>query len=232
MAAVLWAWYKFDGNANDSSGNGRNLTVTGTLDYVGCPVAPKGIAAYFDVINDYANVAAAPATAGADNFSISMWYRVKDGEPGTYQLVGFGNATNTRCFTFGSMNSAYIIMGFNGASDVHYTLTAAQKIDLGTGKWNHIGVVYKGVYTPTAPNGVMAFILNGKLYDSNGGGGGTANYFPMAAETSVMLEKKLGYKGDGYINDLRIYTGQLTAAEVFNLYAEGLQSHSLSFGSM
>ncbi|MDM8559694.1 LamG domain-containing protein [Candidatus Parabeggiatoa sp. HSG14] len=49
----LVAYYPFDGNANDKSGNGNHGTMHGGVDYVAGRI---GQAAYFDGVDDYINV--------------------------------------------------------------------------------------------------------------------------------------------------------------------------------
>ena len=72
----LVAFYPFNGNANDESGNGNNGVVhaTSTSDRYGI----AGKAYYFDGIIDSVRVANNFFDIGADSYSIAMWFNIAD----------------------------------------------------------------------------------------------------------------------------------------------------------
>lgn len=225
--ATLWGWYKFDGNANDSSGNGRNMTVTGTVDYVGCPTAKLGICGYFDGTNDYSVYSTSgPITNEADTFSITCWWR-RGASASTDYLVTAMSYGTAAALHFGSTGADSIMLGFYGASGGYITTTVPSVFG-----WNQIGVIYNGTYNPANWAASMSFIVNGVVTAATAGSG-TGEFWPLNVPAAVThIDKKTGAKGQGYIHDLRIYTGQLTAAEVRTLYEQEYRGHSLSFGSL
>jgi len=80
----LIAWYEFEGNANDSSGNGFDGTGV-NLQYGGGEVGP--LAARFDGTTSFVNI---PRMIGT-NFSVSMWLKTTDtGGTGTSWTTGKG----------------------------------------------------------------------------------------------------------------------------------------------
>ncbi|MEJ6801976.1 MAG: hypothetical protein QNK77_12425, partial [Crocinitomicaceae bacterium] len=74
----LVGWWGFNGNANDESGNGNNGTVNGatlTTDRFGNPNSAYD----FDGVDDFIEVLDTPELSfGSDNFSVAIWFAMKD----------------------------------------------------------------------------------------------------------------------------------------------------------
>ena len=82
-SAGLVAWFEFEGNVNDSSGNGYNGAVTGSLSYAAGNISGRtnlGLAAYGDGNNDYVTL---PRESDFDSLttsglSVAAWVK-RDG---------------------------------------------------------------------------------------------------------------------------------------------------------
>ena len=86
-ASPLMAWWKFDSNANDSSGNGRNGTVWG--DPLWATGDGKiGDALNFDGENDYVNIDGYKGVVGGKALTITAWIRAR----GNGEIVGWGES--------------------------------------------------------------------------------------------------------------------------------------------
>ena len=72
----LVAYYPFNGNANDASGNGHNGTVYGATPTTNRFGAPKA-AYYFDGVSAYITASVNNTVFGGD-FTVSMWYNAYD----------------------------------------------------------------------------------------------------------------------------------------------------------
>ena len=190
-------WH-FEGNANDSSGNARNGTVSGASLVAG----KVGAQAYQFGVADNINFGAASAFVSA-NFSLSLWLK---GDPAWTPAVwdsvagasnaftwsqGFGifwqNATTLRCFV-GAYNGTF--------ADI--TVVAAN--------WNHIVMVYDGVNITTYLNGSQASQV--------------AYSAALTGLTNDFFVSYMGTHGGGEqtIDEVAIWSRAVSAAEVTSIY--------------
>ena len=79
----LVAYYPFDGNAIDASGNNNNGTEYSGIEY---KLGIKGDAASFDGVNDYIRVPSYPSLNPVNQLSISFWVKV-DGFTNTWSPI-------------------------------------------------------------------------------------------------------------------------------------------------
>ena len=218
----LVAHYKFDGNANDSSGNNQHLTNVGAAKLV---TGRKGDAngAYEFNGTSTSKLSADPAVIVRGDFSYSLWFQTSElmsshGSSGT--AWNPGNDIIHSGFKDYEYVGAGLRVGTDGLAVVEhggmYRSTVFQyKKNIGT-SWHHVVVVvtagrgevvyldgeYVGeaeinssTLTSVHGNGVKAIRLDG-----NGVGGGEWGYYT------------------GCIDDLRIYNRAISATEVKALY--------------
>lgn len=83
-------YYKFDGNVQDSSGNGRTGTITGVVNSDPSQACERdtGSAARF---NGLAGYVSSPVTSSPAVFTIELWFKAPVLNPGG-KLIGYGNA--------------------------------------------------------------------------------------------------------------------------------------------
>ena len=201
----LVAWYKFDGNANDSSGNGNNGTIHGvtlTTDRNGKPDS-----AYSFDGDDWISVAHS-ASLSSSALTISVWLNPSDWYGVNREwlpIVCKADYTYTEgSYRFQIQNCGTVIQyGLFG------TVTATGGIELG--KWQQV--------VATLDENRLSIYLNGKLVgvDENPGSIG------MLSDTLEIGRDKVGGMEYfcGLMDDLRIYNRALSAAEVKSLYEEG-----------
>ena len=109
LTAGLIAYYPFNGNANDMSGNGNNGSVAGATlseDRFGNPDS----AYYFDG-NDYINIGQLPQLQGAQGITVSCWVR----RTSSNRYDGFVGKWYT---TPASTNNVFLL--YNGENDASY----------------------------------------------------------------------------------------------------------------
>ena len=202
-------WH-FEGDADDSSGNGRNGTVTGATQVAG----RIGSNAYQFGNTDYIEFGLASNFVSSD-FSIAFWIK-GDGAwtPAIWDAVigasnaftwstGFGifwqDSTTLRCFVGG------------------YNVTFADITISSFSSWNHIVMTYDGANITTYLNGAQASQVAYSLALT-----GLTNLFQVSK-----LGTHLGFEGT--IDEVAIWSRAISTSEISNAYF--LQSGSAASGS-
>jgi hypothetical protein len=191
-------WH-FEGNANDTSGNARNGTVTGASLVAG----KVGAQAYQFGVADNVNFGAASNFVSA-NFSISLWLKGDAAwTPATWDAIagasnlftwseGFGifwqNATTIRFFV-GSYTGNYVDL----------TVTPAN--------WNHIVFTWDG--------STITGYLNGNAVDTD------AHSAALTGLGNDFFVSYLGNHGSGEqtIDEVAIWSRAISASEITDIYA-------------
>lgn len=143
----LVAYYPFDGDGNDFSGNGRNLTIHG------CDFTPgiKGQALNFINGNSRADNITDLTPAWTNNFSVSLWLRpntLTRNFPEWFYLISSGaqspvdaswlrlgvNINSNTTF----LNSKQLNFGYGGGVSAGWFLSSDKANSLQTNVWNHI----------------------------------------------------------------------------------------------
>lgn len=203
-------WH-FEGDANDTSGNSRNGTVTGASLVTG----KIGSQAYQFGTSDYIGFGAASTfLTASDDFSVSIWMKGDAAwTPANYDCIlgfsngftwsqGFGlyftNATTIRAFV-GSYTGGFIEATIGTVSD-----------------WNHIAVTYTG--------GVLRLYVNGEVQARRDVG------LTLTGLTNALQIARLGTRGflEATLDEFAIWSRGLSAAEVKHAY--GLASGVYSAG--
>lgn len=214
----LMAYYPFNGNSNDSSGNGNNGTVYGAVladDHLGNANSAyflDGIDDYIDIGNDQSLKPQFPVSFSCwihyvafgvslpvfannydsnDNYS-GLWLNIT---PNNTISIGYGDGT-----TIGSSSRR---------SKISTTITS-------TGVWYHVVGIIRGPLD-------MDIYLNG-FNDGGtyGGSGGTIYYNSDPANIGRMDSSISGPANyyNGRIDELRIYNRELNEQEIQALYNE------------
>ncbi len=217
----LVAWYPFNGNANDESGNGNNGTNNGatlTTDRFGVSgkaYSFNGVSSFIEVNND--------SSLCLPIYSISAWVK-----PNGYYLSGTDDAN-------------YILGKGNDFNDGHYSLhykTISQKArasigvgssglyvnstsDILSSDWVHIASTWDGNNLKIYINGSLENLVS---VASNVQGINSENlYFgTMAANTTWP------YWLNGKLDDIAIYNRALTPSEITQLYNAGNVAGSIT----
>lgn len=201
------AYYPFNGNADDESGNGNNGTVNGanlTMDRFG----NENSAYSFDGTNENIQIASAPEnTLGTNNFSISTWFKSSSQDE-----MFIWNKSSTNC---GDTEVGPSI-GFRQSSDgtlsvvadlsTTYTLNSLDTVN--DGVWHFVVLVRE--------NNSMTLYLDGLV----------ENTITIDVDTdfTTTLDLYIGgttlcgnfYQGD--IDEFSIYDQALSGAEIAELY--------------
>lgn len=196
------AYYPFNGNANDESGNSHNGTVFGattTSDRLG----NTNSAYYFDGIDDYIDIG---DWENGGPMTITFWARWDDFKLYS-RIIDFGN---------GPSNNNIIIANYKSQNDLFFS--------------NYIGGTESKMWTPTITishwdfysatvdgSGIMTLYKNGVQIAQK-----TNGYIPTYLLRTEQFIGKSNFEADGYfkgaIDDLRIFGSALSESDILNLY--------------
>ncbi len=203
----LVAFYPFNGNAIDESGNGNDGIVYGATlsnDRFGDDDKAYG----FDGQNDYVDCGSDSTINLSNSFSISSWIYYSSGD----NIVGKegGDGTTNGYYLWIEQYSRIVHFGFNGGQS---EITSLSHID--TNKW--INIV--GVWNSATKN--MAIYINGILdYQHTYSGNPLPHSNPLyIGHSSATWAGQPFFNGK--IDDLRIYDRALNEFEIQTLYHEG-----------
>lgn len=209
----LIAWWSFQGNANDVSGNGHNGTVYGaslTEDRFGNPNS----AYYFDGINDYIDIGG--GVKPGMPLTVSTWVRLDNPVTGgpvfrNDYVNGGSNRYGVQLYVADEYMDAAMYEGFSAPWNRRGSLSEEPDADSGT--WHLATAVFVSIndirlYWDGEPiTGTYHGEGSGLSYSSgNGalghtyGAGGVSTYF------------------NGAIDDVLVYNLALTDAEIHNIF--------------
>lgn len=205
----LVAYYPFNGNANDESGNGNNGVVHGatlTPDRFG----NANRAYYFDGIGDYIDISYAPLLdIGFSDYSIVVWTRFNVTQP------------NARWFSHSSYVGGYMMRTDDSGTSVFLEATASNQlhfqlsgiVPVNDNIWHFIcGVVTRTtdaqIYVDGASK-VQKRVSTSAYNLSNG----------LNARIG-MYDQSLTEAFNGCLDDIRLYNRALAQVEITALYHE------------
>jgi len=159
----LVAYYPFNGNANDESGNGNDGTEHGGLNYA---VGKIGQAAQFDGIDDYINVADNDSLDNTSYLTIAVWvnfrsFHATGTHTKTYLPIinkHFSSEVKGRNSYGLSLHSESKNVGFSAFNPQNLSGNASASPELELGLWNHLVSIFD--------NGQIKMFLNGSLITS------------------------------------------------------------------
>jgi len=191
------AWYKLDGNANDSSGNGFNGTAT-SVSYVTGIVGPQ--AASFNGTSSFVQI---PRSLSND-FTISFWVKTTQTGGSGQWYAGRGlvdaevaGSVNDFGISLESSNAAFGV----GNPDTTITSTAV----INDGQWHHVAA------NRVNSSGAMNLYVDGVWQAGITGPTGTRNAPPAFRLGSLQPGANFF---SGTIDDVRLYGNTLNGAQV------------------
>ena len=210
-AGGLVAYYPFNGNANDESGNNHDGTVDGatlTTDRFG----NANSAFSFDGVDDYIDIGSiSPLDNPVDKqVSISLWAR---GNINNFtKFIEFGTASSGNGLGVGIGAGSVNSIDFRARTTDH-TFNPSSISITNEGDWHHYVLTLNDI----SGTEILKGYIDGDEFisftaQSNSGSGSSSGYIG---------KKPSGYYFNGAIDDIRIYDYALTESEINNLYTEG-----------
>ncbi len=212
----LVAYYPFNGNANDASGNGNNGTVNGatlTTDRFGninSTYLFKNKTDFIDLTGK--NIAG----VGNSQRSIFIWVKTNDSTQ-YMRLISTGTSAAGQAFNIILMyNGVPVVMGYHPSDYLPNT-----GLHIADNQWHQVGVTYDGAFIKIYVDGVLQNSSNQFLTTGLVPGGiisyntsGNNNYFGAPNDPGLSNINRF----TGSLDDIAIYNRALSATEIQNLY--------------
>ena len=201
----LVAYYPFNGNANDESGNANHGDVIGatlTQDRAG----NASSAYHFDGSDDYIKVLSDDTLKISNDITITAWINFSGGKIWNPRVLSYywGAGLGYDLFTLGLGDSRSIEFGHMGKFIKSSSTLQADQYHL---------------ITAVSENGALSLYFNGKKVDTTNTVAGT-NQTPIPLNIGRNSDNGLDDFG-GVMDDIRIYDRALSTSEIQELYSEG-----------
>ena len=205
----LVAYYPFNGNANDESGNGNHGNVNGAT-LTNDRFENTNSAYYFDGINDLITIPHSSLinfNASFESYTFSVWANSND--PSHSRLINKWNEI------IGTPFPISIQVDTEYGDGIIYDGSNIYGVNFGNiwdGQWQHLIFVVN-----SSINQIYAYV-NGSVVDSSS--------YPTSFSTENMVDLYLAFRPihndyyQGFIDDLRIYDRVLNNQEIDSLYNE------------
>lgn len=210
------AYFPFNGNANDESGNGYDLTVSGASLTTGRKGDANG-AYELNGTSDFINSTVLVTPLETATGSWSIWVKPNGAPAGTTRIIGFYDKSVANLITLQTVNSKLGAANFEGG--FRWSVTTDDNIFVDA-TWVHLGLVHTGSDTLLYVDGVFvdqtfSDETNKEEWIDTLGGVDTARIgsrkWNGAGEDNF-------FKGD--VDDVRYYDRALTAGEMATLASE------------
>lgn len=212
----LVAYYPFNGNANDESGNRNHGTVYGatlTADRFG----NAECAYYFDGENDYIEISD-NASLRPQYLSISAWAYTESSKGTLLGKSVYSNAANEQ-YALGA-DHFYFNIKRNSACQPGYGWNWVGNSGYSLYNWYHVIGTYDGFMMKIFVNGLLVATNTNTQGPIDGCEGGNLRIGKWWASDPLIFKGKL--------DDIRIYNRALNQDEVTALYDEGLYSGEIT----
>ncbi len=200
------AYYPFNGNANDASGNTNNGTITGatlTTDRFG-----NANSAYsFNGVDNKIVVPYDNTMSLGSQFTVTAWVQTTDGIGSIFSQHSGGGTGNFVFAIWDVFNSGEFL--FAPSQSIYETIYSGPVVN--DGLWHHLA----GVYDHS--NSVVYYYVDGVLSKS---------IQNPAALSNTLVDFIIGDEGDGFfqyegkIDEIRLYNRALSEIEISSLYQE------------
>ena len=208
----LLVWYKFNGDGNDSSGNGKHLTKYGEISYHNDTTFGESV---FFGSNAYLEYNNSDNFFNHNIFSVTTWFKFQT-KVGYQSIASLRDAdANTSGWTIYISNDSLTLQIGRGTGYGHWTMTPA--VPISPNIWYHL------VFTLNSSLQEIKKYINGVLQSTTTLTSYGLSDEPLrigqgASEDDTPINNNLYYQSGGFIKDFRYYNKLLTDYEIYNLY--------------
>jgi len=209
----LVAYYAFENNTQDGSGNGYNGTASGNPKYVSGPTG-YGMAIELDGTGDYVSLPIGSLIGSLTNSTIAIWVNWSSVGGAWQRILDVGTGETVYMFLTGNAGGGGLRFAMTIGGNVTGAEDQTNAPNVLPGGWHHVAVTIDPDTT------THSMYLDGKLVAQN-----TAARFTPSdlGETTQNWLGRSQYVADPYFNgsldELRIYNRALSDAEVLYLAA-------------
>jgi PKD repeat protein len=197
----LLAYYPFNGNANDVSGNGNNGTINGatlTNDKLG----NANSAFSFDGINDFISAPAQNFPTSNNSRSVSLWFKVNNipAQGTSFMLLNYGVLSSNQACGLAVGNNGVIFVSWLTQNDL-LGLTS-----ISINQWYNLTATFDGTNSKLYLNSIL---INSAAQSKN----------------TNPSSLSIGYNGvnqftNGILDDIGIWDRALTQTEISSIYTQ------------
>jgi hypothetical protein len=203
----LVAYYPFNGNANDESGNGYHATNIGGTFVVGLRQQNSG-SLHFDGASAYAQSSISNLPLQNSPRTLSLWIKseLRPDLPANEHIVGYGSFPPTEGFGVGIYaGSGGRLFGYCSFNDI----PADKYADSG---WVHFVHVYDGLESRIYADGLLVGSLRQQLMTQGN------DAFTLGARQATDSANQIVNFYRGSLDDVRLYNRALSSAEIALMY--------------
>jgi hypothetical protein len=214
----LVAYYPFNANANDVSGNGHHGVVYGGATFVADRFGKTSSAVKFDGIDDYIAVinGLEAFSIGTSNFSMSIWVKVDQFYGGQGKVIELQGDSVYDWFLFDVGEVGYGHTAFFGAKCNTVNSSQTETFgELSVGQWTHFVGVRENAST-------IRFYINGGMVDEETNPLLT-DIRNIPGALNFGRDPRGMYYLNGYVDDALFYNRALSDSEIQELYLQGQQ---------
>lgn len=208
----LVAYYPFNGNANDVSGNGNHGTEQGGVALTEDRFGNANSAYSFDGVDDYINIPRSDSIEPANSLTVSAWVNPDDVSSWhqiiTKRFSESNDPYNSYILTTSNdgASNKWLFAVSNGSAGSQTLLNSTDTI--ASNAWSYIVGTYDG--------SAMNFYINGALVGSTLKTG-DIGYSDLSLRIGRAIGGVQSFKGN--IDDIRIYNRALTESEIQTLFS-------------
>lgn len=206
----LLAWWRFQGNPNDSSGNNYELTLVGAT-YGDDINGNANSALSLDGVNDYADAGNVLNFDYNEPFSISIWVNTPDVSSYQHLIVKRDSPGNLPGYQFAIKQDAELAFQLsdgNGRISVHSDGV------LSVDTWYHLVVTYDG----SADAGGVSMYINTAIQTNDVIVNNLTTTTTNTNAFQIGIRDSTDSPFQGRIDNVRIYNRELSADEVSLIY--------------
>jgi len=220
LADGLVAYYPFNGNANDASGNGHNGTINNaslTTDRFGNPSS----ALVFNGTNS--SVPISLQQIDVTNYTISGWFKTSSGGP-IVSGIGASHQVGLSLWMWTAVNSPLLTGQLGFVADGVFTQIGAQSQSTYLDNtWHQVVGVFSGSVGPVTTSQFTLYVDGSNVGQSNAVVGAASAPINNGANLTIgsrtYSPPETLETFDGVLDDIRIYNRVLSDSEVQQLYA-------------
>ena len=204
----LVGWWRFNGDATDSSGNGNNGMVNGTEDYVD---SPMGQALSFDGVNNYVDCGNSSILRPTSALTVEAWVNYADffSDSAGHAIVSEAQYTSNGFMLYQACGTPYNRVRYFVRTDTGLFI-GQSGTPLLIDTWYHLAMTYDGSY--------LTLYIDGD-YDSSVSATGAVKWSGTTPNLYIGSTYTAGCaKFKGLIDDVRIWNVALSEAQLGKIY--------------